>query len=189
MLRLRFAVLVAVATMAIGLLQLEPSIAQTRVPTQPIDPFGLQTTLPGKTIVYLTGQAKWETAFETLVEAYKTVYAFVDKEKLEPAGPAFTIYTGTDDNGFEFQAAVPVVTPPNAKPPRDLAVGQSPDGAVYKFVHRGSYDSMTLTYEAIANFFDEKMLEAKDWFIEEYLTDITKTPDDKLLINVFVGTK
>jgi len=187
--RIRFAVLAAVAVMAIGLLPAEPSVAQTRVPTQPIDPFGQQTGLPAKTIVYLTGQAKWETAFETLVEAYKTVYAFVDKEKLEHAGPAFTIYTGTDDNGFDFQAAVPVMTPPKGKPPRDLAVGQSPDGAVYKFVHRGSYDSMTLTYEAIANFFDEKMLEAKDWFIEEYVTDIIKTPDDQLLIYVFVGTK
>ena len=158
--RPRFAVLVAIAALVTSLIQVEALFAQTRVPTQPIDPFGQQTTLAAKTIVYLAGQAKWETAFDTLVEAYKTVYAFLDKEKVQHAGPAFTIYIATDDNGFDFQAAVPVATAPKGQPPGDLTVGQSPDGAVYKFVHRGSYDSMTLTYEAIANFFDEKMLGA-----------------------------
>ena len=76
-----------------------------------------------------------------------------------------TIYTATDDTGFEFQAAVPVAEAPN--PPRgDLAVGKSPDGRALKFVHRGSYDAMDSTYEAITNFLDEKRLEARDLFVE-----------------------
>ena len=32
-------------------------------------------------------------------------------------------------------------------------------------------------------------LEAKDVFIEEYLTDPTKTPDEKLVVNIYVPTK
>ena len=43
--------------------------------------------------------------------------------------------------------------------------------------------------EAITNYLDEKRLEAKDIFIEEYLTDPTKTPEDQLVINIFVPTK
>ena len=58
-----------------------------------------------------------------------------------------------------------------------------------KFVHRGSYDNMDNTYEAITNHLDEKKLEAKDTFIEEYLTDPIKTAEDKLVINVYVPLK
>ena len=42
-------------------------------------------------------------------------------------------------------------------------------------MHRGSYDAMDSTYEAITNHLDEKQLEAKDLFIEEYVTDPVKT--------------
>ena len=42
------------------------------------------------------------------------------------------------------------------------------------------------TYEAITNFLDEKGIDAKDLFIEEYVTDPRTTPEDKLVINVLV---
>ena len=43
-----------------------------------------------------------------------------------------------------------------------MSVGQSPEGKALKFVHRGSYDNMDNTYEAITNHLDDKKLEAKD---------------------------
>jgi effector-binding domain-containing protein len=48
---------------------------------------------------------------------------------------------------------------------------------------------MDNTYEAITNHLDEKRLEAKDMFIEEYVTDPVTTADDKLVVNVFVPLK
>ena len=66
---------------------------------------------------------------------------------------------------------------------------KSPEGKALKFVHRGSYDNMDNTYEAITNHLDDKRLEAKDLFIEEYVTDPLKTAEDKLVINVFVPLK
>ena len=41
---------------------------------------------------------------------------------------------------------------------------------------------MDTTYEAITNYLDEKQLEAKDLFIEEYVTDPLTTPEDKLVV-------
>ena len=70
--------------------------------------------------------------------------------------------------------------------PKDMSVGKSPEGKALKFVHRGSYDNMDNTYEAITNHLDDKKLEAKDTFIEEYITDPLKTAEDKLVINVYV---
>ena len=48
---------------------------------------------------------------------------------------------------------------------------------------------MDNTYEAITNHLDEKKQEAKDTFIEEYVTDPLTTTEDKLVINVFVPLK
>jgi effector-binding domain-containing protein len=45
---------------------------------------------------------------------------------------------------------------------------------------------MDSTYEAITNYLDDKKLDAKDLFIEEYVTDPVKTAADQLIINVYV---
>jgi len=70
-----------------------------------------------------------------------------------------------------------------------MSMGKSPDGKALKFVHRGSYDNMDNTYEAITNHLDDKKLEAKDTFVEEYMTDPLTTAEDKLVINVYVPLK
>jgi hypothetical protein len=57
-------------------------------------------------------------------------------------------------------------------------------GRALKFIHRGSYDAMDSTYEAITNHLDEKRLEARDLFVEYYVTDPLTTPEDNLVIEV-----
>ncbi len=150
---------------------------------------GEEVNFPEKTIVFLKGTANWDTAFETLVDSFKSVYGLLEKEGIKPDGPSLIIYTATDDTGFQFQAAVPIAQMP-ANPPRgDIEVGKTPSGRMLRFVHRGSYDAMDSTYEMITNYLDTKQLEAQDTFIEEYITDPVKTPEDKLIINVFVPLK
>lgn len=148
------------------------------------DAFGAEITLPEKTIVYLQGTGTWDSAYETLVEAFKTVHEYVDHRGLKPDGAAMMIYTGADDTGFDYRAAVPVMGPFDNPPKGDIAVGTSPSGKAYRFVHRGAYDGMENLYEAITNFFDEKNLEPADLFIERYVTDPRTTPEDELVIEV-----
>lgn len=159
--------------------------AEQTAPAQP-DAFGVEVELPEKTIIYFKGTGNWDAAFETIVEGFKTVNGLLEKRGIKAAGPMITIYTATDDTGFSFQAAVPVDAAPEDPPQGDIAVGKSPAGKALKFTHRGSYDSMDTTYEAITNFLDEKQLDAKDLFIEEYRTNPITTPEDKLVIDVYV---
>ena len=79
---------------------------------------------------------------------------------------------------------MPIAEAPKDPPKGDIAVGQSPAGKALKFVHRGSYDAMDNTYEAITNYLDDKRLEAKDVFIEEYATDPVNADEDKFVVNV-----
>ena len=157
-------------------------------PVQTADPFGEETTLTPKTVVVLKGSANWDSAFETLIDSFKTLSALLDKQGIKSAGNPMIVYTSTDDTGFTYLAEIPVDQDPKNLT-KDMSMGKSPDGKALKFVHRGSYDNMDNTYEAITNHLDDKKLEAKDTFIEEYITDPLKTAEDKLVINVYVPLK
>jgi effector-binding domain-containing protein len=157
-------------------------------PVQTADPFGEEITLEPKKAVIIKGTANWDSAFDTLIESFKSLTALLDKQGIKASGNAMIVYTSTDDTGFTFLAEIPVEQDPKNLT-KDMSIGKSPDGKALKFVHRGSYDNMDNTYEAITNHLDDKKLEAKDTFIEEYITDPLKTAEDKLVINVYVPLK
>jgi effector-binding domain-containing protein len=165
-----------------------PAAAATPAPVQTADPFGQEATLEPKKVVMVKGTANWDSAFDTLIDAFKALNTLLDKQGIKHAGNSMIVYTSTDDTGFTFLAEIPIEQDPKNLP-KDMSVGKSPEGKALKFVHRGSYDNMDNTYEAITNHLDDKKLEAKDTFIEEYLTDPLKTAEDKLVINVFVPLK
>ena len=166
-----------------------PANLDSPAPLQPGDAFGEEVMLPQRTMVYLKGHSNWDAAFDTLVDAFKSLGEYLDKQGIKPTGAAMTIYTATDDKGFSFEAAMPIAAAPADPPKGDIATGPAPSGKMLKFVHRGSYDAMDSTYEAITNYLDDKHLEAQGLFIEEYVTDPLKTEEDKLVINVYVPLK
>ena len=168
-----------------------PSAAQTPAPVAPVqtaDPFGEPFSLEPKKVVVMKGTANWDAAFDSLVDSLKALTALLDKQGIKATGNSMIVYTSTDDTGFTYLAEIPVDQDPKNLA-KDMSIGKSPEGKALKFVHRGSYDNMDNTYEAITNHLDDKKLEAKDTFIEEYMTDPLKTVEDKLVINVYVPLK
>jgi effector-binding domain-containing protein len=171
-----------------------PATAQTPAAPPPAatvqtaDPFGEPFALEPKKVVVMKGTANWDAAFDTLIDSFKALTALLDKQGIKAAGNAMIVYTSTDDTGFTFLAEIPVEQDPKNLT-KDMSISKSPEGKALKFVHRGSYDNMDNTYEAITNHLDDKKLEAKDTFIEEYITDPLKTAEDKLVINVYVPLK
>jgi len=153
------------------------------------DPFGEQVTMPELTVVYVDGSGQWDNAFETIRAALKSVNGTLDKLGVKASGAPMTIYTSTDDAGFKFQAAVPVKDAPSLPAASEIKVGKAPSGPALKFVHRGSYDAMDTTYEAITDHLEERKLEAKELFVEQYMKDPIKTPEDDLVIDIYVPLK
>ena len=195
---LRFALGVAGIAIAatLALAETAPAPVQTPAPATPPaatappdEPFGEDATLTAKTIVYIKGNGTWDTAFQTITGSFKKLKAYTDKEGLKPDGLQMTVFTATDDTGFQYQAAVPVAEPPKSPPHGDIALGQSPEGHALKFIHHGTYDDLDNTYEAITNYLDEKRLEAKDMFIEQYVTDPTTADPKQLTVNIYVLLK
>jgi effector-binding domain-containing protein len=161
-------------------------LAQGTVQTRPVDPFGQAITLAEQTIIYASGTGEWETANETLKTAFRAAEAFLARSGLGRSGPAMTIYTAMDDTSFNFRAAIPVAELPKSLPQEKIGTGRSPGGKALKFVHRGSFQDMTSTYDAISHYVEEQQLSAKELLIEEYVTDLLTTPADRLVVNIFV---
>jgi effector-binding domain-containing protein len=167
-----------------------PAAAPKTTPAPSKEPFGVEVTLSPRTIIYMKGNGSWDDALETLQDAFRSVYAYLDKQGIQRTGPPLTIYTEFDDTNFTFQAAVPIAEAPKDPPKGDIAVGQTPAGKALRFAYKGSFHQMEDTiYNSIPEYLDEKQLEPSGTFIEEYQTDPVTTPEDKFDISIFVLLK
>jgi len=166
-----------------------PAAQQAPAPAKPDDPFGEETTLTAQPMIVMKGNATWDRAYDTLLDAFETLQQYLAKQGITPTGPARATYTDADETGFTYEAGYPVAAAPATPPTGDISVSRSAEGRALKYVHRGSYDTLDTTYEAITNNFDEKRLDPAEVFIEEYVTDPLKTADDALVINVYVPVK
>jgi effector-binding domain-containing protein len=164
-------------------------IAPEGIETKPSDPFGEDVTLTAKSIVYVKGSGTWDKAFATISGSLKKVEAYAARAGLKADGLPMTIFLATDDHGFDYEAAIPLAAPPKDPPHGEIAAGESPDGRALKFVHRGSYESLDDTYEAITNYLDDKKLDSKNILIEQYVTDPATADEKNLVVNVFVLIK
>ncbi len=167
-----------------------PPPPKAEAPAPAKEPFGVDVTLTPRTIIYMKGNGSWDNALETIQDAFKSVYAYLDKQGIQRTGPPMTIYTEFDDTNFTFQAAVPVAEAPKDAPKGDIAAGQTPAGKAVRFAYKGPFHQMEDTiYNAIPEYLDERQLDPSGTFIEEYQTDPVTTPEDKFDISIFVMLK
>jgi effector-binding domain-containing protein len=147
--------------------------------------------LTAKPVLLLAGQASWDQGFQKLSEAIALLRGEADKAGLKVAGRPLTLFVETDDNGFKFEAMLPVDRPAEAGKPLATGVrnGQSPAGRSLRFVHTAPYDDIDSTYETITAYLEAKSIVVKDAFLEEYVSDLKDPADPNLEINVYVQPK
>ncbi|MFT0861394.1 GyrI-like domain-containing protein, partial [Ancylobacter sp. G4_0304] len=174
---------------------IDPKAVETQAVPAESDPmkrpdgFGDAAEMRPVPVLQKKGKATWDEGFATIVATLKDVDAELARLKLKPTGAPFIIYTMTDDVGFEFEAAQPFEGATTEKPQGGLEFSASPGGKALRFTHRGPYDAMDPTYEQIANLLDAKDLEAEDLYVEEYRSDPRTTPQDDLVIDIWVPLK
>lgn len=141
------------------------------------------------------GQSTWEDGYTSLANGFQRLRAELDRLGLKASGNPMSVFVSTDDLGFRFQAMAPLaqapVNPP-ANPPElgaEFKIGQTPSGRAVKFEHRGSYEEIDATYEAITAWLDEKNLDAREFFVEEF-ANLGAGPDDPgAAVDVYVFVK
>ena len=137
------------------------------------------------------GNSTWEDGFKNINAAFKKLDAEVSRAGLKTAGRPVTVFVETDDNGFHYEAMLPLEKLPEGRDSLtpEVRLGQSPSGKAMKFQHRGAYDDIDSTYEAITAYLDEKGLEARNLFVEEYLSDLKASDDPSTKIDIYVFIK
>ncbi len=147
--------------------------------------------LAARPALILDGSSDWDNGLTTIMAAVDKLNSERDKAGLQSGGRPIAVFTDTDDQGFKFTAMAPLVATPAPAPAfgQDVKLGETPAGKTMKFEHRGSYDDIDTSYEAITAYLDEKGLEAQNLFIEEYLTTPKDIDDPDLEVDIYVFLK
>ena len=140
---------------------------------------------------YVEAKASREEVYGAILGALAKIRAAVEKAGLKTQGHPLGVFLTADDDGFTFRAMIPLESVPEPKPTLDdpVKLGQTPVGKAMKFEHRGEYDEIDSTYDAITAWLDEKGVDAQDVFLEEYLNETKSSDDPNLQVDIYVLLK
>jgi effector-binding domain-containing protein len=152
---------------------------------------GAIVDLTARPSAYLEGKANRDEIYAAIMGSLATIRAEIDKAGLKPAGRPLAVFLQADDEGFRYRAEIPIESAPAGKTELSPAIklGQTPVGKAMRFEHRGAYDDIDATYEAITAYLDEKGIDAQDVFVEEYLNDVKTSDDPNLQVDIYVLMK
>ena len=172
-----------------------PNPSSSAVPTPAPSPAASDSGAVGAVVeltthpaAFIEAKAKREEVYGAIMAAFAKIRAETAKAGLKPLGHPIAVFLQADDDGFTYRAMLQLESVPEPKPALadPIKLGQTPVGKAMKFEHRGEYDDIDSTYEAITAFLDEKGVDAQDVFLEEYLNE-TKTSDDpNLQVDIYV---
>jgi effector-binding domain-containing protein len=181
---------------ATGPLQAQPPAAVPLLPDadstlagKPGDPVDIDDVLlVPKTVLSYSGQASWDNAFNTLAQIYTRLRIEAAKADLKVTGRPLALFIETDDNGFKYEAMLPVdrVLEGRTTLSDGIKFSRSPDGRSLRFTHKAPYDDIDSTYETITAYLEAKGVVVKDAFLEEYVSDLKDSGDPAIEINVYV---
>jgi effector-binding domain-containing protein len=140
---------------------------------------------------YLEAKASHDEVFSAIMASLALVRGELDKAGIKPTGHPLAVFLSADDVGFTYRAEIPIDAIPDGKTQLTPVVkfGQTPVGKAMRFEHRGAYDDIDATYEAITAYLDEKGIDAQDVFMEEYLNDVKTSDDPNLQVDIYVLLK
>lgn len=169
-----------------------PDGARTTLVPSPGDPTGVEdVVLPGKPAAIATGISNWEQAFDNLKTAFAKIEDELKRAGIAPTGKPLTVFVHTDDQGFRYEAMIPVASIPEGKTELtpEIKFGKTPEGKAFRFVHKDAYEEIDGTYETITAYLDAKDIVARDAFIEEYVSEMKDATDPDLEVNIYVQPK
>jgi effector-binding domain-containing protein len=152
---------------------------------------GENVDLPARPFAYIEGKADKDEIYSAILTSLSSVKRDMDKANLAPSGRPLAVFVESDDTGFKFHAGYPLAAAPEGKSSLSdsVKIGQTPSGKAMRFEHQGAYGDIDATYDAITAYLDDKGIDARDTFIEEYANDVKDPDDPTLQVNIYVLLK
>ncbi len=147
--------------------------------------------LAARPALTLKGEAPLDDAQKSIAEAVGKLNAAATKAGVKASGKPIAVFSETSEKSIRFEAMLPLEKAPDGKSKFEggVEVGATPAGKALKFEHRGPYEDIESTYEAITAFLDEKGLDTKDRFIEEYISDVADPEDEEGEVDIYIFVK
>ncbi len=112
-----------------------------------------------------------------LSECLPTVFAYAQRHGLAIAGPPFARYPEVSMGSLVLEAGVTIAAPAPEEPGDGIEAITIPSGAVAVAIHRGPYERLQETYQAIEAWIQDEGLSIAGPPRETYLTDPGEYPD------------
>lgn len=153
---------------------------------------GQTVELAARPFAFIEGKADRDEVYAAIQGSLGLVRRDMDKAGLKPAGRPIAVFVESDDTGFRYHAGFPLEDGAAAGKTalsEAVKIGVTPSGKAMRFQHLGAYADIDATYDAITAYLDDKGIDAKDSFIEEYANDVKGADDPNLEVDIDVLLK
>ena len=152
----------------------QSSVSYEIVDARPMDFLGVSRT---------TGCSPAEIS-QGMGEAFEAVWSAMCEKSISPAGPAVAVYHSYDGSHTKWDAGIVVGSKGLEQATGEVKALSTPAGRALKVLHKGPYQELKSTYEAVMARMVAEGIEAagKSW--EVYINDPKTTPPEELLTEI-----
>jgi len=147
-----------------------------------------EVDLPERPVLSVEGNGTWAEADDKLGAAFEQLAIAAKKAGVKPAGAPLVEYVESDDTGFSFVVMLPVDKAAKGKLPKGVKAEVSPSGPALHFTPSSTADDLDEVYARIDAWLSEKGL-TLDTIIEEYGEDAIASPEDRVVVDIYVFTE
>jgi effector-binding domain-containing protein len=153
--------------------------AAEAVPPEEVD-------LPERPVLAIEGHGTWEEAEDKLGNAFEQLAIAAKKAGVKPGGAPLVEYVESDENGFSFVVMLPVdKAPAKGKLPKGVKADVSPSGPALRFSPSAAADDLDSVYARIDEYIAANGLTVST-MIEEYGEDAIASPEDRVVVDIYV---
>lgn len=148
-------------------------------------------TVVARTIVYVERLCGFtpEAIGAAIQEAMPTLYPEALRQGLTPVDMPLTLYRPKDGKAMAVQPALPVRPGDELRAKAPLHGGLSPAGQAWRTVHKGSYDRLHETYDAVMPTLMRHGFHPMTGLCWEiYRNDPGNTPESELITEIYFMT-
>lgn len=135
--------------------------------------------------LYVERSCNMDEIAAAMGSAFETVWAFMSRHGIQPAGGALAVYYDYSPDPMTFRAGFTVAEPDLGAAEGEVLGDRTPEGRVVRGTHRGSYAGLQEAYGRMAAFVKAKGADfiAPTW--EIYLNSPDQVPEDQLLTELY----
>ena len=163
-----------------------PAPAPGKAAAQPPE----EVDLPERPVLSYEGSGAWEEAEDKLGTAFEQLAIAANKVGVKPDGAPMVQYVESDESGFSFVVMLPIdKAPAKGKPlPKGIKSEVSLSGPALRFSPSAAGDDLEEVYARIDDYLTQKGL-ALSTMVEEYGDDAIASPEDRVVVDIYVFTE